>query len=164
MSPRVYDNSGGWNKLYFMQTKDPISGLKLKQNPIILDLLNSLKKTLGICHRQWPSEVSGFDPLAIKAETDGSSTPESPVSLGDKIWEYDALMECLKDHKIVLNMINKALKTPGWPENDTANPQPLSTSRETETSLQTGTKRSRSAAKENGVFGPLLVGKQLGSA
>ncbi len=85
MSPRVYDNSGGRNKLYFMQTEDPISGLELKQNPIILDLLNSLKKTLSVCHWQWPSEVSGFDPLAIKAETDGSGMPESPVSLGDKI-------------------------------------------------------------------------------
>ena len=162
MSPRVYDNSGGWNKLYFMQTEDPISGLKLKQNPIILDLLNSLKKTLSIHHQQQPSEVSGFDPLAIKAEMDGSGTLESPVSLGDKIWEYNTLMECLKDHKIILNMINKALKTPGWPK--TADPQPLSTSCETETSLRTGTKRSRSAAKENGVFGPLLAGKQLGSA
>ena len=135
MSPRVYDNSGGRNKLYFMQTEDPISGLELKQNPIILDLLNSLKKTLSIRHWQRPSEVSGFDPLAIKAEMDGSGTLESPVSLGDKIQEYDALMECLKDHKIVLNMINKALKTPGWPDNDTANPQPLLTSCEKETSL-----------------------------
>jgi len=73
-------------------------------------------------------------------------------------------MECLKDHKIVLNMINKALKTPGWPDNDAADPQPLSMSCEMETSLRTGTKRLRSAAKENGVFGPLPAGKWSGSA
>jgi hypothetical protein len=148
-----------------MQTEGPIPDFELKQNPILFDLLSSLKKTLGIRHRQPPSGPSELDPLAIKAETDGSGALEAPVALEGKIREYQVLLACLDDHKVVLNMISKALNTQGWPDSDAADPQPLSMPRDVEIYIRSGSKkRSRLEAENNGGFAPSPPGKRSGTA
>ncbi|KAI9444414.1 hypothetical protein BJY52DRAFT_1194324 [Lactarius psammicola] len=157
MSPRVYHNSGGRSKLFFMQTEDPIPGFSLDQNSILFDLLVSLKKTLAVRHRQLPARPSKLDPLNIKAKMDGSGTLGSPVALQDKVQEYNMLIACLEDHEVILRMLSDALNTPGWPNNDAADPQPLLMSREVGRS---GSKRSRLVAEGNGVFVSLPAGKR----
>ncbi|KAI9448818.1 hypothetical protein BJY52DRAFT_1228126 [Lactarius psammicola] len=157
MSPRVYHDSGGRSKLFFMQIKDPISGFSLDQNPILFNLLVSLKKTLTVRHWQLPARPSKLDPLNIKAKMDRSGTLGSPVALQDKVQEYIMLITCLENHKVILRMLSDTLNTPGWPNNDAADPQSLLMSHEVG---QLGSKRSRLVAKGNGVFVPLPVGKQ----
>ena len=59
---------------------------------------------------------------------------------------------CLNDHTFILSLFNKSLSYDDWPVNDHSKHQPLLVSREVSTCVQSGSKRSRSKAEENGVF------------
>jgi hypothetical protein len=158
MSPRVYKSSGGKNKLFFMQSEHSLSGFSVSQNPALTALLLNLKKTLSIRH--WPdpskaSEPSTLDPLAVRAQIEGLPTLTAVTEAMQKealINKYKGLMACLKSHKVILGMIAMALNLKSWPKADTADPQLLVTSNEVEATMQSSSKRSRSAAEGNGVF------------
>lgn len=130
MSPRVYNTSGGRNKLFFM-TSESMGGFRVIENPVLTDLLMCLKRILAIRHRQRPSELSSkINLLAILAEIEGKATSELALRsrnlIEQEAKEYDNLMTCLQDHTVILAMIHKALYgNYKWPEDDAATPQDL---------------------------------------
>jgi hypothetical protein len=123
MCPRLYGESGGRNKRFFIESECPIMpDLKIRDNDILYSLLNGLKMTLGVRYRRRPTERLALDPLAIKAKLEGKAPPTEdslPSSLDDKIKVYDSLMDCLKDHQIILTMFRWALADRSkWPIDD----------------------------------------------
>jgi hypothetical protein len=93
-------------------------------------------------------------------------TPKESVS-NDLVETNDTLEEqlkdtlgCLKDHTFILSLFSTILSSDDWPDNDPSQRQPLLVSREVETRVQSGSKRSRSKAEENGMFIHLLVAKR----
>ena len=88
MNPRIYNNSGGRAKLFFMQS-DMLADFEVIENPVLTELLRGRKKTFSVRHQQRPSEPSELDPLAIKAEAEGAAasqtTSEQCTALLNKI-------------------------------------------------------------------------------
>ena len=70
-------------------------------------------------------------------------------------------MECLKSHKVIIGLMSKALKLPGWPDDDAAALQDLITSDEVLANMHLNLKRLRSVAEGNGVFVLSPPGKRL---
>lgn len=155
MSPRVYGDSGGRGKCFFLRDPHSLSDFSITNNTILTDLLLSLKKTFSVRYRPRPSTSSAvLDPLALKAETEGDAT--SPISqntilLEEEIKEYDGLQACLQDHTVVVALVERALSSSGWPIDDAADPQDFVSCDEVLVSARTGSKRSRSVAEVNGV-------------
>jgi hypothetical protein len=153
------------HKFFFMASEEPIPQFSIYKNPILCNLLNSLKKSLSVRHRQRPTEPSDLDPLAVKAETEGNTTAnKQPNTLWDKILEYNALMDCLNNHSVILTTFTKALSSSSWPDDDTTDLQPLLTSKDVDATMRSSFKRSRSVAEHNGVYNPLPLAKRSESA
>jgi len=160
MSPRVYATSGGRSKLFFMQADHSMWDFHVDNNFPLTGLIKNLKRTLSIRHTPRPSPTLAplweDGPEAILAEADDdefSNTAKEHSGLVDQmIRNHDMLMRCLNDHSVILSMIQRSLRSPGWPSNDAAVPQAVITCNEVLTSARTGSKRSRSVAEDNGVF------------
>jgi hypothetical protein len=158
MSPRVYNDSGGSNKAYFMQSDSAILKFSVCNNPVLTTLLISMKMTLAVRYQEPPSNApSVLDPLAVMAETEGLGATTSQMDsqhsdLEQRIQRFNNLVECLRNHKVIIGLMRKALELPGWPNNDAAVLQDLITSDDVSANMRSNSKRSRSVAEGNGVF------------
>jgi hypothetical protein len=139
MSPRIYHSSngatGGRNKMNFLTAPFSLSDLKIDNNKPLLSLLAAMKYCLSA--RYTPKESVSNDLV----ETNDTSEERLKDTLGR-----------LKDHTFILSLFSTILSSDDWPDDDPSQRQPLLVSREVETRMQSGSKRSRSKAEENGVF------------
>jgi hypothetical protein len=172
MSPRVYVNSGGQNKLHFMQSPTSLTQLNIGRNKVLPGFLRGLQNALVIRHMPPPSPPdTTFAPLKILAEASGEkpvSMPMEPTNaselLEDQISEYNILKAALENHELVLATFNRALKLDGWPDDDEAEAQEVVQSNDVQTSMRSSSKRSRDVAEENRVYVPLPPAKRSGPA
>ena len=67
------------------------------------------------------------------AKTEGATMSQMDSQNSDlkqRIQQFNNLVECLKSHKVIIGLMSKALKLPGWPDDDAAALQDLVTSDE----------------------------------
>ena len=159
MSPRVYHSSGGRSKLFFIQSEHSMSDFSVTNNEVLTDLLKNLKFVLAVRHLPRPSKLqstSNLNPLAIKAKSQGRETLKPSTQdtklLDKQIKDYDDLRDCLRDHTVIIDMIQMSLGSPRWPKDDAADPQDFLRCNEVLASMRSGSKRSRSVAEANGFF------------
>lgn len=126
MSPLIYGDRGGPDKSLFLES-DFMPDLKIRNNAILYEFLYCLKKTLGVRYRtrpSEPSEPSAWETVLAQLKGKGQkaqSTEDSSRILNANINEYDILMDCLKDHQIILTMFRVALADRSkWPTDDAA--------------------------------------------
>jgi hypothetical protein len=145
MSPRIYHSSsgatGGRNKMSFLTSPRSLFDLEVYNNPIIHELLDTLRQYLSSRYEH-PSKTSRLDGLVQHVEAD-----VAPQELNEALKTM-----LLKDHSLILSLLSTSLGLKGWPADDASKRQPLQVSREVETCMQSGAKRLRSRAEENGVF------------
>ena len=139
MSPRIYHSSngatGGRNKMSFLSSPYSLHDLKIDNNERLDTLLYAMKYSLGV---RYAPKVSVSNDLV---ETNNTSQERLEEEHGH-----------LNDHTFILSLFDKSLGYDDWPADDHSKRQPLLVSREVETCVQSGSKRSRSKAEENGVF------------
>ncbi len=163
MSPRVYNLSSGRTKLFFMQSNNLI-GYKVLDNMALLMLLSELRAVLSAWHQEPPPKPTCVNALLIRAELKKTAMVASAETLQLKKAEHEENNNYLKDHQVILKMIQNALNMPGWPSNDATNHQPLLMSDECWSSAWSSFKKALSVAQENGVFVLVLPCKQMKSA
>jgi hypothetical protein len=147
MSPRVFMNSGGQNKLFFMQSPISLKGFTVDQNPQLTSLLFGLKEILHRHHVGKP----------LDQRDDDSSAHRTPVEdISEDVF--------LKAHALVIDTFNKYLDSPNWPNNDEAQLQPIVLSNDVQISMHSSSKRSREVAEGSGVYSWLPPAKRSGSA
>ena len=84
MSPRVYNNSGGSNKIYFMQSNSAILEFSVCNNPILTALLISMKMTLAVRYQQPLSNAPPvLNPLAVMAKMEGATMSQMDSQISD---------------------------------------------------------------------------------
>ena len=62
MSPKVFHNTRGQDKLHFMQVATPMN-LMINNNLVLTSFLVTLKQILGVRHQRPPTMLSSLDPI-----------------------------------------------------------------------------------------------------
>ena len=119
----------------FLSSPYSLHDLKIDNNERLDTLLHAMKYSLGV---RYAPKVSVSNDLV---ETNNTSQERLEEERGR-----------LNDHTFILSLFDKGLSYNDWPADDHSKRQPLLVSREVETCVQSGSKRLRSKAEENGVF------------
>jgi len=172
MNPKAYDGTGGRNKAGFISNCSSLDGLVFPNNTPMTDVLQILHYKLGARYREIPAYlVSVIRSHAApdrtqSAEQSIEQSAEQGAEQGTKQGaeqgaEQGAKQSKKSDHEEILNILKVYLSCDGWPDEDPAVLQELLLSEEETFAFYSGSKRSRSVAKRNGVFGALPPAKRL---
>jgi len=167
ISPRVFLDTGGQNKLFFMQAESALVKFTIINNEPFTTFLWALKTSLAAQHMSWPSPPLKLDSIKILALIGNRTSSSSPKPKGDKdikpsVDNYSWLRDALNDYELILLTFKLALNPiMDWPKHDQAKFQLIVTSNDVQASMQSGSKRSREIAKENGVYISLPAAKRL---
>jgi len=149
MSPRVFTDMGGKNKLFFLQDDSALWEFEVTNNQIFMDLLQGLKSTLAVRHKLRPlvpSKYNGREMLArMNPDEPGLKQPEEakpkPVTNDKESKSDNKLRDALKNYGLVLAIFADALRNEkDWPKDDCAMPQLVVVSNDVETSMQSSSK------------------------
>jgi hypothetical protein len=163
MNPKAYAGSSGNGKIHFMVNQTALCDMKMPHNEMFVQLLNSLHVGLGTHYREQlpksallPSEISPApDRTQSKVEHASEHMTSSVTQSTSTCTEQRA------NYEMVLKMLNTVLTQNTWPSHNRANPQDLAVSEDELFAYSSGTKRSRSVAKQGGAFGPSPAAKWL---
>ena len=149
MSPRVFTDMGGKNKLFFLQDDSALWEFEVTNNQIFMDLLQGLKSTLAVRHKLRPLvplKYNGHEMLArMNPDEPGLKQPEEakpkPVTNDKESKSDNKLRDALKNYGLVLAIFADALRNEkDWPKDDCAMPQLVVVSNDVETSMQSSSK------------------------
>ena len=149
-NPPAFGDTGGPSKTMLMQSDNQLSDLVFPGNAPLAELLRSWKKMLAVRHRTRPAETAHAQKLtdainAVHSEF-GIKASSQENSIEAQQSAYDRDMLALKDHRVVLLIIDQALKE-SWPEVEHAEKQNRAFSRAEIQSLRSSSKRSKQAAE-----------------
>jgi hypothetical protein len=150
MSLKVYGETGGEAKKIYLRAKENLSegDIEIPNNTTLRELLKGFMDSVGARHCLPPSKPNPIDPAIITGQKNINDKVDSAYQ------EYKRGLDYLKDHSLVLRQFEMALDADLrlWPSDDKAVFQQFVPSRSMSWVSNSGSKRARSVAEENGAF------------
>jgi hypothetical protein len=149
MNPKVYGQSGGQAKKTFLT--NPFKLLKadfdIPHNESLRDFLRAMKEIVAPRHHPPPGAPTR--PNAYSTPTDpNKNTPDLETQQSD----YLRGLKFLDSHDRIRELFEQADVDPGWPTDDRTDYQGRILSRTADAVSNSGSKRSRIMAEQNGLF------------
>jgi len=149
MTPKVYFSGGGTSKLHFIRDKVAVTSLFTTDSPRMGVLLRRI-------HKVFRKQCIKMEYLRLPPKEDESTDTDEIRQMTQNEVEPEDL------HATLINIFNKALeKEKGWGSNDVATFQTVELSRDMESTVQSGSKRSRDMTDQNADFNASPLAKRL---
>jgi len=171
MTPKVYSTGASASKLHFLQDLMALMGLCTRHSPHVGKLLCDIHKVFCKLYIKkvhlWPllkeNESLDVDESSVADEsTDKCTDKIGTATVGAMQSSNEVEPEDL--HATLIDLFNKALKKEKkWGINNVATYQPVKHSRDMESAVQSGPKRSRDMGDLSVDFNSLPPAKQLSS-